>query len=280
MSRGSLTRPDSACMLHAVPTEGKDWTPADEGYRTCADCLDRLREALRDIVVRYLRLDPRPGASGDGGRGAPGYGSRPPANDHVITMRDRRSKTCETSRDGWMYIADPSGEYVEKRDVWHEPVRLPSGIYGHDARTTGRADTIVRRHCEDERPPKSVRAVLGSWCDLVAEGRAMTRPISDVAGLARWLDSQLDYVTRRDWVIDLAQDLRGLVRQLRPVTGDPGRRKIGDCPNTLDEGDATRDCAAPLYAPLRGDTIACSECGRRWPRPEWEELGRLLPQTA
>lgn len=297
-------RPDIACLLCPPPAAEQTWRLADPGYRTCATCLDGLRSTLRDVVARYLRLSARPGDSGDRGRGAPGFGSRPPASPHVIAFRDRRSKPCETSFDAVTYVWDPTAAVDPLPDGVHGPDRPPGAYvqklevwYGRDGRP----------HTEQERPPRSPEHVLLSIAALVAEVRGITPlQLDEVCSLAgrphthlqwaggqphptpppepaivrawRWLDNQLDWLTRQDWVDDVARDVRDLDAQLRPVTGDPGGRRIGECPNTIDEGETTRPCRTPLYAPLRGDTIMCSnpDCARRWRRPEWERLGQLL----
>lgn len=237
-----LERPSSACVLCPAPRDGAPWRSADRGYRTCSPCLDRVRETLRDIVRRYAMLDPTPGATGTGGgRGAPGFGSRSPASDHVIAMLDRRSSAT--------------------------------------ARTWVAADGRVHR--EPERPPLSVANVLELACWHIAEHRGVAGPAErcSVDDLVRYLDAHLDWATRQDLVVDLWHWLRALQTQLRPVTGDQ-RARIGRCPSTLDEGEQTRECGAPLYAPTKGDTIACGSCGRAWPRPEWEQLGRMLADGA
>lgn len=294
-------RPDSACVLCPPPNTDQPWRLADPGYRTCARCLDDLRATLRDVVARYLRLSARPGDTSPGGRGRPGFASRPPASEHVIALRDRRSKPCEVAWDATTYIWDPlaetvlepgqlgppSGAYVQKLEVW----------YGRDGRP----------HTEASRPPRSALQVLDGLAELVAEHRSMTPPTAaspcslvgrphthldwtaghpqparpadpPIVRTWRWLDTQLDWVTRQDWAADFARDVRDVNSQLRPVTGDPGGRRIGECPNTIDEGETTRPCRTQLYAPLRGDTIVCSnpDCARRWPRQEWERLGQLL----
>jgi len=198
----------------------------------------RIREGLKDISTRYSRLDPTPGASGEHGtRGAPGFGSRAPASEHIIAMTDRRSS--------------PVGR------VW---------VAGDG-----------RVHRESERPPLSVWAVLDTLCWTVAEEQGVDGPAPDasVYQLTRFLDVQLDWLTRRSMVVEVWRDLRGLLAQLRPATGDQ-RAKIGTCPNTLDEGEHSRECAAPLYAPIKGDTISCGQCQRAWPRPAWEQLGRMI----
>lgn len=202
----------------------------------------KLREALKDIAQRYAQLDPTPGAQGDhGSRGAPGFGSRSPASEHIIAMTDRRSSSVART---WL-------------------------------------DSAGRLHREPERPPLSVWGVLDTACWTIAEERGIDGPDprSGVEDLARWLDHQLDWVTRHALVEELWGDLRGLLGQLRPVTGDK-RALIGTCPNTLDEGEHSRECGEKLYAPTRGDTIRCGACARTWPRPEWEQLGQMLQAGA
>lgn len=260
----ALERPANSCLICPPPREGGRWRLADDNYRTCGPCLNSVRDTLREIGVRYPELDATPGASGeDGGRGAPGFGSRPPASPHVIAMVDPRSKPCAVSFDAVVYVFDPTageaglfGAYVERREVW----------YGSDGRA----------HSEQANPVRSVPGTLATLASLVAAKRGMARPPAwSVRGMVKWLDAELDWVTRQELVVRFSRDLRILLSQLRPVTGDPTIR-IGICPNTLDLGETSRECATPLFAPTRGDTIRCHSCGRSWPRPEWEELGRLL----
>ena len=228
--------PANRCLLHPAPREGRPWTLADRGYATCAACLDRLREQLAEVAERWQRLDPTPSASGDGARRAPGFESRPPAQLTVIAVRDWRSS--------------------------------------REARTWRGVDG--RLHREHERPPLSVVTELYTLARHVADARQL-RPPRPVAGeIARWLDGQLDWVTRQPGVTGFARVIRELVTQLRPLTGEPGAKRIGKCPNTIDEGEHTRECATPLFAPLKGDEIRCWACGRRWPRDEWLGLGRTL----
>jgi hypothetical protein len=232
-------RPAWACQVHTAPRTHA-WTPADRGYRTCAGCADRLRDTLREIALRYRALDPSPGGSGDtGGRGAPGFATRSPASDHVIAMLDPRSRP--------------------------------------DARTWRGSDK--RLHHEQERPPLSVWAVLYAIADHVNRARGITNnalACNGVDELTRYIDSHLDWLTRQPDIAVHAELIERLAGQLRPVTGEPARRCVGRCPNTVDEQTTTRECRARLFAPLHGDTITCRACGRSWPRPEWERLGLML----
>lgn len=59
----------------------------------CTYCLDALFVDLREIAREYRRLDPNPRSGGsETGRRSPGFGSQSPANDHVIALRDRRTR--------------------------------------------------------------------------------------------------------------------------------------------------------------------------------------------
>ena len=235
-------RPAGTCLTHRTP-EGRNWVMAPRGYQCCDTCLDTIRANLADITRRYLTLNPRPGANTDHGtRGAPGYSSRSPASDHVITMRDHRSKCSPVVT------------------VWE----------GADG----------REHTEQDHPTRSIPAALSSLAAMVAEERDMTPPATmQVPELGRWLDSQLDYVTKQEYVAEFADELWDLLAQLKPLTGDPGRKHIFKCPAVIDEGEHTRECGALVYPPARGDTIRCPNyvaCRGEWPRPEWERLGKIL----
>jgi hypothetical protein len=250
-------RPDWACVLHRPPQEGWPWRQADRGYRTCGPCLDRLRAHLAEVRDRYHVLDARPGAqAGDGTRGAPGFGSKPPANVHIIAMTDSRSS--QTAR------------------MWR----------GADGKL----------HAEDEHPPISIQSALDTLAwdlsdQLDIEG---PDPSASVDRLARWVDVRLDLVTRHgDATLETARVLRQLTAALRPVTGEPRARRIGSCPEVIDTvpdlgwapayaEDPGVDivCGQSLYAPPRGDTIRCRSCHASWPREQWLQLGQALQATA
>lgn len=253
-------RPDNACVLHRPPDEGYSWKLADQGYRTCSACLDRLRGLMwaRDhraggtariagVSVLYARLNPAPGATADmGGREAPGFHSRSPASEHVIAFRDPRS-----SQDARVWI-DRAGR------VCHE----------------------------DERPPVSVRGELDILAWDVAEtlGHDGPHERADVDDLLRFVDVRLDLVTRdADLPVMVGGTLRALQSALRLATGDPRPKYIGHCATILDDLDEQGIpvvCGTRLYAPPRGDLVRCGGCRSEWPREVWEELGKALQAAA
>lgn len=94
-------RPAGACLTHRPPKPGRPWCRADDGFTTCGQCYSRLHTWLSPISVDedgvpmsipglYATLDAAPGSAGTGRR-APGFGSRSPANDRVVAMRDPRT---------------------------------------------------------------------------------------------------------------------------------------------------------------------------------------------
>lgn len=234
------TRPTWACATCVPPSPTRTWTRADQGFATCSPCYDRIRERLKEVAFRFVQLDPRPGGTGEAGsRGAPGFVSRPPLNLHIVSMRDHRS-----SQDSKVWVAGDG-----------------------------------RVHAEDAHPPIGVWAALNTVGWAIAEHRGVNGPADgdDVYELLRWIDRHVDHITRHaQLVTELDTTLRELLAQLRPVTGD-SRKRIGICPNTLDQGDTSRLCEAPLFAPVNGsDVIRCGACGRYWERSEWLHLGDLL----
>ena len=205
---------------------------------------------MAEVAERFLLTDPRPGGNRiPGMRGAPGFGSRSPASDHIIAMRDVRSSDIAK--------------------VW----------VGGDGRV----------HEESPRPACNVHGKLSSLAWSIAEHRDVSGPgdRDDVYALLRFVDRHIAYVTRHaELALDADRTLRDLVARLRPVTGE-SRRWIGKCPNALTdpellaalESDDPVRCNADLFAPRMGgptDTIQCGVCGAEWPRDKWLSLGDQL----
>lgn len=236
-----LERPSAACRVCRPPRGTRPWKLAPSGYTACQHCVDDMTEQLTEIRQRYYLLNPRPGScTGDmSGRGSPGFGSRSPASDHIVVMRDSRSSPVA--------------------HVWR----------GSDGRI----------HREATRPPLSVFGALLIEAVDTAERRRLsdTHEFGSVAGLVPFLTRHLDWwATQRD-VGEFGAKLRVLVSQLRPVTGSPRPKPFARCPNTIDLGEHTRSCGGPIFPPeSTSDVIQCSACGRPWDLAEWRQLGDLL----
>ncbi|MEU5030193.1 hypothetical protein [Streptomyces milbemycinicus] len=72
---------------------------------------------------------------------------------------------------------------------------------------------------EDQEGPVPVEGVLSSWSDLVAE-QTRQKPVSrTVSGLTQHLLDHVEWACRQDWVADFAEELEGLTKTLRRVSG-------------------------------------------------------------
>lgn len=202
-----------------------------------------MRERIAEIAERYLRLDPRPGSSMEAGsRGSPGFVSKPPASVHVIAIRDPRSS--------------------------------------QDARVWLGADGRVHR--EDTRPPRSVHGTLSTMAWSVADERGVAGPgdRDDVFALLRFVDANLDYLTRHaELAVEVDEGLRVLVSALRSVSDDRLRR-IAKCPEmvTREDSDEKVRCDTPLFGSWDSDVVTCRGCGTSWSIGDW--LDAFDPEPA
>lgn len=243
--------PDDACLTHHPPSASQPWQRASPGYRTCGPCCDRMHEwlsrASRDedgwpdgIPGLYAMLDPRPRRTlTSRDIRRPQRWGRSPAVDHIVAMRDARTAARIYPHDP---CAAPAILQSWVRYVWEERF---------DAAALEQPDYLQR-----------VRELLAS--------------ATNVNTAAAWLDRQLDWLTRQEVITEFHEELRELRSALRNVGSR--RVKIGHCPNTIDEGQRTRECGAALFVPLYSDVITCwaPDCRRRWTRDQWLALGDLM----
>lgn len=203
MSAVPLGETPSLCQLCV---EGRERV-ARSGGMTCWNCHDRLDEQLGEIVQRYARLTAAPHRSGDFGRRAPGYHSRPPLDIAAATLRDPRTAPLE--------LGDP-----------HAPINL-----------------------------------FVSWAMWIrAQRRQNPRiayPLDDLLVLDiewRYLTASLDWITRQPWVIELAEQVKACLSQMRSVLGEPNPRPL----------EQRCVCGHVLFPPPSGLDVVCSACGERY----------------
>lgn len=72
---------------------------------------------------------------------------------------------------------------------------------------------------EDQEGSVPVVGVLSAWSDLVAE-QTRQKPVSrTVSGLTQHLLDHVEWACRQEWVADFAEELEGLTKSLRKVSG-------------------------------------------------------------
>jgi hypothetical protein len=109
---------------------------------------------------------------------------------------------------------------------------------------------------------------MGSWANIVREERRLTdRETATIETEVGLLLNHLTWITKQTWVDDFCDEVEVVRMFVRVGTDETdGKRPVGACPS----------CEHKLWAPLSGDTIRCSGCGRQWERREWLHLGRTL----
>lgn len=236
-----MDRASGACVLCPPPLGQRTPVRAYSGHLTCEQCEDKISERLVKIATLYEKLNPRPSGmqAGDGTPAPLGFESKSPASEHIIAMMDHRSS--------------------QVAKVW----------VGSDGRI----------HKESERPVLSVYTTLLIEVYDVAERRqmALPDPIHLVRNLTSWLERHVTWLTAQPSVVDFADTLHALQRQLRPVVGERGKRPFGHCPAQLE--NPSRRCGGPLFPPpVTSSVIRCRKCGGEWDRKkdEWDDLGKQM----
>jgi hypothetical protein len=72
---------------------------------------------------------------------------------------------------------------------------------------------------EDQAGPVPVVGVLSAWSDLVSD-QTRQKPVGrTVSGLTQHLLNHVEWACRQEWVTDFAEELEGLTKTLRRVSG-------------------------------------------------------------
>jgi hypothetical protein len=237
---------------------------------------DRDSQVPASIPVYFARLDATPGVSGSSDRRAPGFGSKPPCNLHVVTMRDTRSRP-DPVVDVWYGVLAGT----DKPDTTR-PMREPSG----QARSVEVALANV---------------ASGLWDHLAMAGPDL--PNGDVTaggveGLAGWLHAHVAALTAHPQAGVIATFLAELVEQLRKAAGDPRDRPVGRCVEMRQRwvGDSeVVECGAPLFMPParppnpdvpevpvdnRKVVMVCGTCDRPYRLPDLVRMQLINQQAA
>jgi len=133
------------------------------------------------------------------------------------------------------------------------------------------AIALTDRRNPEAIEPGDVPDVLGEmheWAQEVRE-KAELYPLEGHATMTTEsgvLLGQIPWITRQTWVDKFATDVSSWLGAIRAGNGETeGRVRLGPCP----------DCGAQLYVRPTAEVVHCS-CGARWPRPQWEMLGKAM----
>lgn len=233
----ATTPPSGACLTHRPPTGAHPWHPADSAYATCSACYDRIHGWLSPIHRDDDgHPDSIPGlyALLDLAPGSARGGRRAPGFGPRATRTDHV-----------IAIRDRRSVKINTPDPHSAPGLLATWVLA-----------IWEQRYEDD---------LLNASDYFVRRRALP---NTVPSTARWIDHHLDWITRRDLVTVLYDELGELHRELRAATGRGGQPPLGHCVEVRDG----QPCGAPMFMPAvtpraPSDPIAdlpglaCRECG-------------------
>lgn len=157
----------------------------------CWDCVNDLLGVLRELELYISILSPVR-RKGDGGRGAPGFGSSSPADDNVVAALDPRSGPGRWNED----LQSPYYSAPEDTEHWIRSI------------------------------PGSLTAIA-SWIAGERE-QGLIYPRTMVRDLG-YIRQSLHWCAEQQWVDELSTDLRDLHRQARAHAGDRPQAPLGEC---------------------------------------------------
>ena len=182
---------------------------------------------------------------------------------------------CRSHRD-WLE-RDP----VQAADLYDELALALSGTGTSGEKTSGTPDrgSTINDRAADAR--STIRAVLSSWCRLVAEERGIGLPQDTPKATGAFLARHADWLAAHPAASEAADELHDLVRMAHPIAYPTGARvfPVGPC--------VEAECAGTIKAILRRvdsllpSSLVCDvDEAHAWPASEWLTLGRKLRRAA
>lgn len=177
--------------------------------------------------------------------------------------------------------ADRIPRDARKATVLYDAIldRIASGSHGEHEKTSGGEKGVgitlgdgIGVEVRDE-----IRAVLGSWCRLIADERGFGLPRDDVTAMGEYVARNGLWLAAHPAAAEASSELAGLVRRAHPVAYPSGVRtiEIGPCPH--DECDGTvkaRMRSADSLLP--GELLCSADNDHWWPPSQWRACGRAM----
>jgi len=177
----------------------------------------------------------------------------------------------------WPHVGWLEADARQAAELYDELALVLAGGAGHGERTSGSPDRTRLPNPAAMEARATIRAVLASWCRLIAEERGVELPRDEVADMGAYIARHAHWLAAHPAAGEAADELRELVRVARRIAYPDGTRAVdvGPCPHD--------GCGGTLRALLRrGDpllpaVVVCSvDDQHEWSADQWLTLGRQL----
>lgn len=206
--------------------------PTPGNSRLCDTCRDRVHDDLRWVEFLAANLTPVKKVRPEMVATASGFGSSPPLDLHAVAQLDPRSAATGVHR-----------VHTGPEDEDNPPLSVP-GVIGDWARQVW-----------EQRTPPSLRHVIYA-------PRTLGEAISTLLLALGWICEQ-------EWVLDFADEVRQLRRQLAASTGEAPPKPVASCthregePPAKGQADERPVCGGGIVVRQRDDPGIAYSAGAR-----------------
>lgn len=126
-----------------------------------------------------------------------------------------------------------------------------------------------------------IRAILASWCRLIAEERGVEPPRNEVADMSEYVARHAHWLAAHPAAGDASDELRELAVRAHRIAYPDGTRRVEVGPCLYDGCEGTIRAVLRASDSLLPSEIVCdADGGHRWAAHEWITLGRALRRVA
>jgi len=263
-----------------------------DGLRTCRPCGDaiagglvdgdwrpgQLDEVLELAAVRALHLEP--GSHGPADPTGRTQRRRPaspaPLNVPIASLGDIRARTDAADHG--------PANVVAFLDSWADRVRVGRSLgAGSCSAWTGTRfryapcnGQLTWRRGVVRWPLDAAWPALLTQCERCGDRRPTAVDATDTVMTAiALLRRHNEWICAQPWIREYSTALHRFLRELRAAAGQRPARRVGACPNVVDE-ESNAECGAVLYADAEAPATTCPACGRTYTRAEYPHLGRMI----
>ncbi|MGW0805962.1 hypothetical protein [Nonomuraea sp. NPDC002799] len=114
---------------------------------------------------------------------------------------------------------------------------------------------------------RALKAVLASWCALIADQRGVPAPLDGLPTMSRWMLGHVEWLRHHQAGADAVVEIRDAVRDVRRAIDRPSERVFagtcGTCGGSLYASQSARDAACRVCLGPKGEPVSYNVSARR-----------------